>query len=173
MVFFFGALFVSLTIVFMISFRAIIRTAIAARTEEILDSLLQIEKSNSLHNTQVNVLWEGTSIPCFLTDETGVRTIKVNQAYLDLWDFRHRSQAMTDEWLEQLSPDLKDVAIERMSLIASKHQNWVFDNQLKDGRTFRFIGYAMWEDPIKENGFLGYSGCVLDLGKRDGVYPRS
>ena len=151
----------------MVAIRLITKAAVDTRAEEILACIVDMEQVNAMHRTQVNVLWEGTTIPCFITDETGVKVVKVNQAYLDLWGFRHRSQAFTDEWLEQLNPEMKDIAIQRMSAIAANHTEWVYDNELTDGRTIRFIGHPLWQKPYSQEGFLGYAGCVLDLGVRD------
>lgn len=47
------------------------------------------------------------------------RPVKVNQAYLDIFNFHSFDQAMTDEWMVQVPESFRPVVIERLEKIAS------------------------------------------------------
>jgi len=126
---------------------------------------------SAVHSAALEIMWEASPQAMFRSDGKG-NMVEGNQAYLDFWGFRHKSQIRTLEWYDQVE-DMHNGHAEQLMEIVALREPWTYDTVLLErediplsGHTIRFIGQPIWRDPVIKEEFLGYSGVVLDLGDR-------
>ena len=119
------------------------------------DNHKAITLSRQRSDFRLEILSDAADVALYETDSNG-RVVWCNDVYLQFWGFKTIDEAMSDKWLDQLTPAGKELAYSRLAAIIRNKEAFRFTNTLKTGEGVEFVG-----EPLRQDGeFLGWTGAV-------------
>ena len=120
-----------------------------------------ITLSRQRSDFRLEILSDAADVALYETDSNG-RVVWCNDVYLHFWGFKTIDEAMSDKWLDQLTPAGKELAYSRLAAIIRSKEAFRFTNTLKTGESIEFVG-----EPLRQDGqFIGWTGVVRKVENR-------
>lgn len=104
---------------------------------------------------RMEIVSEAVDVALYETNETG-QVVWCNPAYMRFWGFSSMEDAMSEKWLDRLTPAGKDLAVARLSSIIRSQTSFRYTNTLDTGETIELIGEPIFVD----GNFTGWTGAV-------------